>query len=58
MGRAELDKEIEAGTLVAVPLKPALTRKLHLIYPQGRFRSRMASTFIEFAKMKFRELAA
>lgn len=58
VGRALLDKEIQRKELLAIPLKPALKQKLHLIYPQDRFRSQMASTFIDFAKSKLRELAA
>lgn len=58
VGRAGLAREIKLQELIALPLKPALKRKIHMIYPQGRFRSRMASTFIEFAKRKLRESAA
>lgn len=55
--RALVEKEIERKTLLAIPLKPALKNKFQLIYPQGRFRSRMTTTFIDFAKGKLREMA-
>lgn len=57
-GRALVEKEIRRKELLAIPLKPALKRKLHLIYPQGRFRSRVADTFIDFTKSKLRELVS
>lgn len=56
VSRAVVDKELQLGTLVAIPLKPRLTRHLCLVYPQDRFRSRLSGTFIDFAKQKLREL--
>lgn len=56
VSRAVFDKELQLGTLAAVPLKPPLRRSLFLVYPQDRFRSRLAGTFIEFARQKLREL--
>jgi hypothetical protein len=40
------------GTLVAVPLRPALTRSLSLVYPKERFRSQVVLSFVEFARNK------
>ncbi len=57
VSRAVVEKELQLGELVSVPLKPALTRSLYLIFPQDRFQSRLAATFIEFAKSKLKELA-
>jgi DNA-binding transcriptional LysR family regulator len=52
----ELDQEL--ASLQIIPLQPVLKRSFNLIYPQDRFRSRLASTFIDFAKNKLRELVA
>lgn len=55
VSRTVVDKEIRLGTLVAIPLNPALKRSLYLIHPQDRFQSRLAETFINFTKHKLRE---
>ncbi|MGE5493177.1 MAG: LysR substrate-binding domain-containing protein [Actinomycetota bacterium] len=57
VSRAVVEKELQLGTLAAIPLKPGLKRSLYLVHPQDRFRSRLTSTFIEFAKQKLQELA-
>jgi len=57
VSRAVVDKETRLGALAAIPLKPPLKRSLYLVYPRERFRSRLATTFIDFAKSKLRELA-
>ena len=53
---AVVEKELQIGTLVAIPLKPPLKRSLYLAYPQDRFQSRLTTTFIDFAKRKLKEL--
>lgn len=53
---AVVAKEIRLGALAAIPLNPPLKRSLYLVHPQDRFRSRLAATFIDFAKSKLREL--
>ncbi len=58
VSRLVVEQELEAASLQIIPLKPALKRSFNLIYPQDRFRSRLASTFIDFAKNKLRELVA
>jgi len=58
VSRAVVAPEIAAKSLRVLTLKPPLKRSLQLIYPQEKFRTRLADTFIEFAKHKFRELAA
>jgi len=55
--RAVADKELRLGELAAVALAPPLTRSLYMIYPQNRFQTRLAATFIEFARNKLRESA-
>jgi len=57
VSRAVVAKETQLGGLVAVPLDPPLKRSLYLVHPQDRFRSRLAATFIDFAKSKLQELA-
>jgi DNA-binding transcriptional LysR family regulator len=47
-----IGKEKKLGDLVAVPLQPRLTCTLSLVYPKEKFRSRLVSTFVEFAKQK------
>jgi DNA-binding transcriptional LysR family regulator len=49
-----VEKEKKLGDLVAVPLQPRLMRTLSLVYPKEKFRSRLVSTFVEFAKQKLR----
>lgn len=57
VARVAVDRETRLGLLAAIPLKPPLKRSITLIYPQDRFRTRLADTFIKFAKNKLRELA-
>lgn len=52
---AVVEKELQVGTLVAIPLKPPLKRSLYLAYPQDRFQSRLTTTFIDFAKRQLKE---
>jgi DNA-binding transcriptional LysR family regulator len=54
MSRATIAKEIKLGQLAAVALSPRLRRTLSVVYPKERFRSRLADTFIQFAKEKLR----
>ncbi len=54
MSRATIAKEVKLGELVAVPLAPRLMRTLSVVYPKEKFRSRLANTFIEFAKERLR----
>ncbi len=57
VSRAVVEKETQLGELLAIPLKPPLTRSLYLVFPADRFQSRLTATFIEFAKGKLKELA-
>ena len=56
--RASVAKAQRLGDLVAIPLKPRLIRTLSMVYPKEKFRSRLVTTFVEFAAGKLRELAA
>lgn len=51
-------KELRLGTLVAIPLNPALRRCFFVIQPADRFRSRLVTTFVEFARQKLGELSS
>lgn len=44
-----------AGRIVRIPLKPALSRPLLLISPKERFRTRLATTFGNFARQQLKE---
>jgi DNA-binding transcriptional LysR family regulator len=58
LSRATTAKELELGSLVAIPLAPRLIRTLSLVYPKERFRSRLLTTFVAFATRRMRETAA
>lgn len=51
-----VEKERAQGSLVSLSLNPPLKRKLSLAYPQDKFRSRLVSTFVDFARQKMREM--
>jgi DNA-binding transcriptional LysR family regulator len=58
VSRVTSAKEKKLADLVNIPLLPKLTRKLSLVYPKERFRSRLVNTFAEFATKRMREMAA
>jgi DNA-binding transcriptional LysR family regulator len=58
VSRATIAKELKLGTLVAIPLAPRLMRTLSVVHPKEKFRSRLLTTFVEFAMRRMRELAA
>jgi len=58
LSRATIAKELKLGSLVAVPLAPKLIRALSLVHPKERFRSRLLTTFVDFAMRRMREIAA
>lgn len=55
--RASVVKGQRLGDLVAIPLKPRLIRTLSMVYPKEKFRSRLVTTFVEFAAERLRALA-
>jgi len=57
MSSATVSKELKLGTLVALPLEPRLIRTLSIVRPREKFRSRLLSSFVEFATAKMREMA-
>jgi DNA-binding transcriptional LysR family regulator len=58
VSRATIAKELELGSLVAIPLAPRLIRTLSLVHPKEKFRSRLVTTFVEFAMRRMRDMAA
>ena len=58
VSRATIAKELKLGSLVAIPLAPRLIRTLSLVHPKEKFRSRLVTTFVDFAMGRMREMAA
>lgn len=56
--RAAVVKAQRLGDLVAIPLKPRLMRTLSMVYPKEKFRSRLVTTFVEFAGERLRKAAS
>jgi len=40
---------------VSIPLKPRLTRKLSMVYPKEKFRSRLVTAFVDYATERLKE---
>ena len=57
VSRATIAKELRLGSLVAVPLSPPLMRTLSVVHPKEKFRSRLLTTFVEFATARMRAFA-
>jgi DNA-binding transcriptional LysR family regulator len=57
MSRATIAKELKLGLVAAIALQPTLIRTLSLVCPREKFRSKLLSTFVEFALQKMREIA-
>jgi DNA-binding transcriptional LysR family regulator len=55
MSASTVTKEIQLGTLVAVPLSPRLTRELSMVYAPEKFRSKLLDAFISFVENKFQQ---
>ena len=58
VSRATIVKELQLGSLLAIPLAPRLIRTLSLVHPKERFRSRLLTAFVDFAMRRMREIAA
>jgi DNA-binding transcriptional LysR family regulator len=50
MSRATVVKERQLGLLAGIPLVPRLVRNLSVVYSKQRFRSKLVSGFVAFAK--------
>jgi DNA-binding transcriptional LysR family regulator len=57
MSRARVVKELKLGVLVAIPLAPRLIRTLSLVHQKDKFRSKLLTTFVEFATDRMRRIA-
>ncbi len=55
MSASTVIKEIQLGTLAAVPLKPRLTRILSMVYANEKFRSKLLDAFIGFVESRFQD---
>jgi len=58
MSASTVNKEIQLGTLVAIPLVPRLTRELTMVYAPEKFRSKLLDAFITFVDNKFQQCNA
>jgi len=47
--RISVLKALRLGDLVSIPLKPRLIRQLSMVYSKDKFRSRLVTTFVDFA---------
>ncbi len=56
VSRAMLAKERRLGTLTAVPLEPRLIRTFSFVHPKEKFRSKLLTTFVEFATARMKKL--
>jgi len=57
MSRGRVVKERKLGMLVAVPLEPRLIRTFSFVHPREKFRSKLLTTFVEFATTRMKKLA-
>lgn len=58
ISRQSVKREVETGQLVAIALQPELVGCFSILMPGERFRSRLVSTFAEFAKQKLRGMTS
>lgn len=56
VSRATATKERKLGTLATVPLEPRLIRTMSFVHPKEKFRSRLLTTFVEFATTRMKKL--
>ncbi|MBK7898253.1 MAG: LysR family transcriptional regulator [Azonexus sp.] len=50
-----VEREVGAGSLVSLPLKPRLEQGICLVYRQGQYRSRVVATCGEFLRRRLQE---
>ncbi len=58
MSLSTVANKLRLGQLATVPLAPRLIRNLSVVYPREKFRSRLANTFIEFARRRLSPVQA
>ncbi|GAB1393311.1 selenium metabolism-associated LysR family transcriptional regulator [Rhodocyclaceae bacterium] len=56
--RTSVMKSLRLGDLVSIPLKPRLTRKLTMVYPKEKFRSRLVTAFVDFVTERLKDCKA
>jgi len=56
VSRATVAKEVRLGSLLAIPLQPRLIRVMSMVYPKEKFRSRLLTTFLEFATIRMKAI--
>jgi DNA-binding transcriptional LysR family regulator len=54
---ASIANSLRLGDIVAIPLKPRLTRKLSMVYPKEKFRSRLVTAFVDYASKRLKDFA-
>jgi DNA-binding transcriptional LysR family regulator len=57
VSRATVARELKLGTLAAVPFDPRLTRTFSFVHPSEKFRSKLLTTFVDFATARMGKLA-
>ena len=55
VSRPTVEKELRLGLLLATPLDPPLRRNIYLIQFEERFRSRLVTTFVQFARQRLKD---
>ncbi|MCB1907959.1 MAG: LysR family transcriptional regulator [Rhodocyclaceae bacterium] len=55
--RAAIIRDVREGSLVAISLDPPLATPLEVIFPRDRFRSRLITTFADFATQELQRLS-
>jgi DNA-binding transcriptional LysR family regulator len=55
MSASTVLKEMQLGTVVAIPLSPPLTRELSMVYAPEKFRSKLLDAFLGFVESKFQQ---
>ena len=55
--RAAIIRDVREGALVAIALDPPLATPLEVIFPRDRFRSRLITTFADFATHELQRLS-
>jgi DNA-binding transcriptional LysR family regulator len=53
--RSSVINSLRLGDLVSIPLKPRLVRKLSMVYPKEKFRSRLVTAFVSFASERLKD---
>lgn len=56
--RASVASSQRLGELVAIPLKPRYMRTLSMVYSKDKFRSKLVTTFVEFASTRLKQVAS